>query len=480
MYEKSTSIYHGSNGTILSLFPEFEGRPAITTPYDCSLETAMDRSRQTDITESVKSFESQTWLLIGSFILTLAFLINVHLRMNRIKSFSPSNSGLWSIFSFIFKNPTIKEINSNSRLIIYTLLIAVFFLRIGYFENLLKCDQVATYQPHVYSSFEELSSDPDAKIISWEEPLEIMKSQPRGSIYRTIFETVVRSGFETKPGTDEMMQFLMDRRTASNKALICDIPRISDMACDVIRTLRRDGGNTTAMEGLCFHEYIPDLDSPEKEFHDKYLSYPVARHISYNFTQKKIFAKWHKLFKRKFEMFLIQSYSPISGTIQGPPITPGIADCVAQKLPVTHNPDPAPFKLFYFRNALFALIISFSLAVITLIVEHIFVKLFPMKPVIRKRRRIPMELIKQHFPEYYEDLQWKQFHARQRATRDDIVSQPMEQVQEEKQVPKKKVSFKSVVVVAEINQQVPCHSRQTCETVLAEVHRCDSLPPVEI
>ena len=165
----------------------------------------------------------------------------------------------------------------------------MFFLRTGYFENLLKCEQVATYQPQVYNSFEDLSSDPDARIVSYQQPLEIMKSQPKGSIYRTIYETVVRSGFEKKPKTDEMMKFFMDRKSSHNKALISDLPRITDIACDQLRTLRKQGADTSAMEGLCYYEYIPGLDSSEKEFHETTFIVPHrAAHFDQFHTKEHI------------------------------------------------------------------------------------------------------------------------------------------------------------------------------------------------
>ena len=166
--------------------------------------------------------------------------------------------------------------------------------------------------------------------------------------------------------------------------MMFDTPRATDIICNMIRTLRNDGADSDDIDGLCFHEYIPNLDSTEHESHEKYLSYPIAQHISYKFTRKKIFDKWHKLYKRSFEMFLIQYeavYKPI--------VTPDIVDCVPKKLPVTHSPDPAAFQLIYYRKVLLALIVVFSLAVIALIVEHICLEWFPMNPVnyIRVRLR---------------------------------------------------------------------------------------------
>ena len=73
-------------------------------------------------------------------------------------------------------------------------------------------------------------------------------------------------------------------------------------------------------------------------------------------------------------MFLIQYEA-----VYRPIVTPGIADCVAKKLPVTHSPDPAAFQLLYYRKVLMALIVVFSLAVITLIVEHLFLERFPIR-----------------------------------------------------------------------------------------------------
>ena len=452
--EQPSSMYEGSNGTILSLYPYRAAKATIVSPYDCSLKTAMDMSRKTDITDSVSAFQTQTWLLIASFILIVAFLINVHLRMNRIKFFSPSTSGLWSMFASVFKNPSFRDINWNSRLLTLITTFAVLIIGIGYFENLLKCDQMATYQPPVYTSFEQLSADTDAKVLGRESMMKVMKSHPIGSVYRNIHEAAVRSGFEHQPTWSTLIEFLMSRKNARNKAVINDYPRATDTLCGWIRD---NAMNMYDTDGLCFHEHIPELDSSEGEFHERYLTYPKARHISNNFTRKKIFDKWHKLFKRSFEMYLIQMQ-----TVYRPIITPGIADCVAKKLPVTHSPDPAAFKLFYYRNVLMALMIVLSLAVIALIVEHLFVERFPIRPVIRKKRII-MEIINQN---------WEQVH-RTPVRGEDIVSQVAQQVQTN--VPKQKVTFKSVVIVAEINRQVPCNS-----TVLTEVHSSDYLPPVEI
>ena len=66
--------------------------------------------------------------------------------------------------------------------------LAVFVIGIGYFGNLLKCDQVATYQPQVYTSFEQLAQDPDASVVVYGAPLELIKAHPTGSVYRNIFE----------------------------------------------------------------------------------------------------------------------------------------------------------------------------------------------------------------------------------------------------------------------------------------------------
>ena len=75
VFPKPASKYEGSNGAILPLYTKRTAVTTIGSPYDCSLKTAMDMSRKTDISESLESFQKETWLLIASFITILALMV---------------------------------------------------------------------------------------------------------------------------------------------------------------------------------------------------------------------------------------------------------------------------------------------------------------------------------------------------------------------------------------------------------------------
>ena len=63
-------------------------------------------------------------------------MINIHLRMNKYVSFGPSKSGVLTVISFLFKNPSSKEINIVSRVLATIVALFCFLVRVCYFENI--------------------------------------------------------------------------------------------------------------------------------------------------------------------------------------------------------------------------------------------------------------------------------------------------------------------------------------------------------
>ena len=97
-----------------SIYPLFltEGsRMVLTTEYNCSLTKSTMEQRQTDIMESVYGFSINTWILTWSIAILMSILIHRHLKWNQINPRSPKGSSSWMIFSYIFNQPNMKDIN---------------------------------------------------------------------------------------------------------------------------------------------------------------------------------------------------------------------------------------------------------------------------------------------------------------------------------------------------------------------------------
>ena len=327
---------------------------AIHTPYDCSLEYSIKHSRLTDISESIGSFQMETWAVLMLFFILISILLNIHYNFNEYVNLG----GYWSTISFILKNPNIKEINFNSKLLLFTLAIGIFFILTGYFENSLLCDQVSVHQPHVYRSYLELSEDVNARVAVSEMSLEGIKNHNFESRYRNIYYMHFKSGFTNVTLVDKLVSFLLNESDIHHKAMIKEGYRQMDWVCRLIRSNRMD------LDNVCFYEYVPETGSEEKEFSDKYLSFKLSQHVTQRFKNRNIYKKFHKIYLRSYDMGLI-SLVPLNQ----PFVTPNTADCRPQKLPITHNRESVPFKITYYTNVFIAISILFLFAISILLCE---------------------------------------------------------------------------------------------------------------
>lgn len=354
-----------SDGKIMAFDPMQEYKSGITTPYDCSLERSLNESRQADILESINGFGIDTWLITIAFITVIAALFNVHLRMLKYKSSGSTGSGLWTVLTYLAKNPSAKEINWVSRLIAIVTALFTFLVFVCYFENVFLSSKVKVYQPKVYTSYAQLVSDDQVRMRIDTEATQSFKNAPIGSNYRKLYEKS-----QTKSSKHEVTTVYLDwmfSNDTESKAFIGATDPEAD--CRLLKMPKFNKNHPNwKKEGLCIHLHIPDDGNPDEQMFTESLVLRYAQMMSYGFTQKPIYAKYSYYYRRSYEMKLLHPYHSQAPSYSDSP--PSVDECKPKKNPVTHDPDPTAFELINFRYAITALCIPIIAALIALNYER--------------------------------------------------------------------------------------------------------------
>lgn len=125
----------------------------IISPYNCSIEKAMEDSIPTDITDSVNVFSYSVWNLIIVTFFTLSLLVSIHSIL--IEKYD--DYGIWTVFNHFLMNPSFKISKSiSSKLISLFLLISVFLIVVVHIKNIIMTDRVKMKEQKVYRSFADI------------------------------------------------------------------------------------------------------------------------------------------------------------------------------------------------------------------------------------------------------------------------------------------------------------------------------------
>lgn len=286
------------------------------------------------------------------------------MQINGFKSYGPTGSPVWTIFSFIAKQPAIIDINWVSRTISFVLAIFVLFVGICHFENVIKSDKMTVYVPHVYRSYEELI-DNNVTIYSSGITIHAFLQQYRkySRIHNEIFWKMINYS-KSLPEKDRKdyiaagepfieISNILDNRVALLKtyeAYRTIIPSLCDMLAENNRT------------DICYYRTIDE----EVEKFDSALG-----HIYSNeFKSNPKFAEYMNLYMISYAMGLTyfksrHRYEPIPKM--------STSDCrLESQYPVTHDPEYLPFEIENYKYALSALLIPVSIAIIVLIWEVVY------------------------------------------------------------------------------------------------------------
>lgn len=340
--------------------------PSITSPYNCSLERSVEGLRDSDLIESVNGFDTLTWAISIITALAISTLINGHFKLNGFMSKGSSGSGIWTVISALLKNPSAKEINYVSRLLLTLLSLFAFLVGVCYFENMIKSDQILIYQPSVYHKLEDISLDSES-IVKAEQSFDadIMFKNRSNAVHQDILVKekktrsidlmdVYRFSFSGSPDHKALLAYtdgdpskvLCAFKESAMKSL-SETPHSAD------KVYNRIGD-------ICFHsKRIIDLSSRTE-----------AQPYSTKFTAKPMFEKYYTYARRSFEMSLTRMAS--TGEVNGILGTNNVADC-SQKPPKTWDKNvPDPTALKFYRWSLLTLMVPLALALIVLEYELLY------------------------------------------------------------------------------------------------------------
>lgn len=327
------------------------------TPYDCSYERSWNESTIMDITESVHGFALGTWILVLSALMVLSMLIKMNARVHGKKIDSA-----WTIFSFLFKNPSFNEFNTTSRIMHALIALFCFFVGVCYFENTIKTDKVSVYQPTVYTSLEQILSDPRAQILDDMGAIGSMFSKPAFLQYWKYRDTFAKQKviFSTTNTMSDYMKWIYSENV-DNKVIITWLSRSDFRYCNlnVKRYAKMIGAERT--DGtICFHDYRP-LMNGEEVGADSEEGFIYSR----TFWNKRLFIKYSKYVQRAEEMGILGE-----GHFTQIQVTPSTYDCMPKRNPKTWDRDFEVSELSFYSKALLSLLGPFFSACFVLLYEH--------------------------------------------------------------------------------------------------------------
>ena len=397
---EDSSIARKNPDSLVSL-PVIETRqPRIITPYDCSLERSINESYKTDLLESVTGFLPDVWIISMISLITIAMLINIHMKINQVsKPWMIPKGGFWTVISFLLKNPAMTGINFVSSILSTLIAIFVFLVGTCYFENVIKSNQISIYQPTVYTSYAMIAEDPKIQVTTYSIQFEnFCKQQPPHSKYRRIFENNYKKWGGMKMNLMElnlMKMNLMKMNLMKMNLMKMNLMKMNLMKMNLMKILdwflSTPRGNKAfihysvpgsaiffcknkyissilnlkqwKLDDLCLYEHVPQFGDPEKDDLEA-LVINRANLISLNFTRKKIFKKFISYFNREHEMAL-HGMGPYKERV----ILPSNASCVPQKPLVTHDRGSLPFDLFNYKFSFVLIAVVSCIALVILMIE---------------------------------------------------------------------------------------------------------------
>lgn len=342
--------------SIYPLFLTIGSRIVLTTAYNCSLAKSLMEQRQTDIMQSVHGFSITTWIITWLTVILMSILIHLHLKWNRIDPRSPKGSNSWTVFSYIFNQPDMKDINWTSRSLSLCLSLFVLLLVRCCFLNVIKSDKVTTYEPYVYQTYQDILDNPDIQIIVLgDERATYLKSFPPGHPYRQVIDHALnRTKDFTIWGTIAESVRIVTSDILKDRVFVhrsFNIAPLRFHSCGLIASVNKSG--------ICHYSSRDAFDPIEtsmnglvssRKFYDSYL-----------------YKKYHKYVRiavdTGLELFRNQRlwhHNIIT--------TPKTADCVSESI-VRHQPEPQPFSLINYKYAFISLMIPIFLACIFLRLE---------------------------------------------------------------------------------------------------------------
>lgn len=331
-----------------------ENNPYILSPYDCSLERSMSERTFLDLSQIIHRFDTLTYT--SSFIaaIAIALLISIHFRVNGYLSKGPSGSGLWTVFSAILKNRSMKVISYVGKCLLTLSSLCALVTGISLFVNLIKCGQISMYQPKVYHTLEDIFTDTKSIVMIDQEFRRTLHGNPLYSYHRDILVKKERTRANSGMA---LVQFALTG-SPDHKAILSyssDDPSSTYCVLKSRKILRLQN------EDICFYSERIKGMVPNK----------ISQPYSDRFMKKSIIQKYYKYTRRSFEMSLSRRVVYTAG-IEALKTTNDVTDC-GQKPPKTWELGHFyPILIHYYKLFFLALSIPLAVALIVLICEKLY------------------------------------------------------------------------------------------------------------
>lgn len=138
--------------SVLPLQPMSQDGFYIISPYNCSIEKAIEDSSVSDFMETLNDYSIGVWTMTLITFFILSRLVKVHSIINSRKH----TSGFWTVSTFTLLNPCYKTVDWASKFISFLIALFIFLFVILYTKNIIKTEQVRTREQEVFRTFKDV------------------------------------------------------------------------------------------------------------------------------------------------------------------------------------------------------------------------------------------------------------------------------------------------------------------------------------
>lgn len=138
--------------SVVPLQPMSQDGFYIISPYNCSIEKAIEDSTVSDFMETLNSYSWSVWIVTLLAFFSLSSLISIRSRIHRQRR----SSGLWTVTTYILLNPYFKPIRGTVKLLSFLVALYTFLFVILHTKNIIKTEQVRIREQEVYRSYRDI------------------------------------------------------------------------------------------------------------------------------------------------------------------------------------------------------------------------------------------------------------------------------------------------------------------------------------